>query len=159
MTAAFYIKKSCRYIVGNGMTFDFHKHVLAKIKETSLSSISNFMYRMFYLASCKSRTQCRMTLKFCTREANWLLTKTMPVFFFFFFLLFNFWITKCSFGDFGTKKIKPIPFYQLSQIMNGRKKKEFSPRQTSSDPRFWVALSFIQIRIITTKTVWYATRN
>ena len=142
------------------MTFDFHKHVLAKIKETSLSSISNFMYRMFYLASCKSRAQCRMTLKFCTREANWLLTKTMPVFFFFFFFCFLiFEIQKVISGTLEQKKIKPIPFYQLSQIMNGKKKKEFSPRQTSSDPRFWVVLSFIQIGIITTKTVWYATRN
>ena len=142
------------------MTFDFHKHVLAKIKETSLSSISNFMYRMFYLASCKSRAQCRMTLKFCTREANWLLTKTMPVFFFFFFfLLFNFWITKCSFGDFGTKKNKTNTFLSIISDNEWKEKKKFSPRQTSSDPRFWVVLSFIQIGIITTKTVWYATRN
>ena len=118
------------------MTFDFHKHVLAKIKETSLSSISNFMYRMFYLASCKSRAQCRMTLKFCTGEAILLLTKTMHVFFFFFFCCLIFELQNVLSGTLEQKKIKPIPFYQLSQIMNGKKKKEFSPRQTSSDPRF-----------------------
>ena len=118
------------------MTFDFHKHVLAKIKETSLSSISNFMYRMFYLASCKSRAQCRMTLKFCTREANWLLTKTMPVFFFFFFLLFNFWITKCSFGDFGTKKNKTNTFLSIISDNEWKEKKRIFAKADILRPSF-----------------------
>ena len=61
VAAASYIKKSRTYIVGNKMAFDFYKYVLAVIKETLLSSISNlFQLHIQYVLLGKAHIENAM---------------------------------------------------------------------------------------------------
>ena len=112
--------KSYRYIADK--KFNFCKNALPNIERTSLlhfKTCFSSIWSILYLVGSNSKTQCRMTLTFFTREVTGLLTK-MILWIFIFSLFLNY---KAFCEDLWKKNIKIIFLSVLSHSKWKRWKK------------------------------------